>query len=78
MYGKCTSEVSVSGKKGDTDVKVTRNLRTCDQFTPFRDYVSPIALFKGLVSWVTFLLRSLFLIKWQNSNHGRPFKHHQS
>ncbi|XP_077344977.1 apolipoprotein B-100 [Lithobates pipiens] len=58
VYGKCTSEVSVSGKKGDTDVKVTRNLRTCDQFTPFRDYVSPIALFKGLNAPLSTLLSS--------------------
>nr|DBA25735.1 TPA: hypothetical protein GDO54_010085 [Pyxicephalus adspersus] len=58
VYGKCTSEVSLSGKKGDTDIKVTRNLKTCDQFEPFRDYVSPIALFKGLNAPLSTLLSS--------------------
>ncbi|KAM9316095.1 apolipoprotein B-100 [Gastrophryne carolinensis] len=58
VYGKCTSVVSSSGKKGSSDFTVTRNLKTCDQFTPFRDYVSPLALFKGLNAPLSTLLSS--------------------
>ncbi|XP_044145271.1 apolipoprotein B-100 [Bufo gargarizans] len=47
VYGKCKSEISV-GKKGGSEVTVSTNLKTCDQFTPNRDYVSPVAIFKGL------------------------------
>ncbi|XP_068136319.1 apolipoprotein B-100 [Hyperolius riggenbachi] len=58
VYGKCYTEVSASAKKGGSDVTVTRNLKSCDQFTPFRDYVSPIALFKGLNAPLSTLLSS--------------------
>ncbi|XP_075717159.1 apolipoprotein B-100 [Rhinoderma darwinii] len=57
VYGKCKSEISV-GKKGGTDVTVSTNLKTCDQFTPHRDYVSPIALFKGLNTPLSTLVSS--------------------
>ncbi|KAG9494645.1 hypothetical protein GDO78_002144 [Eleutherodactylus coqui] len=57
VYGKCKSEISV-GKKGGADVTVSTNLKTCDQFTPFRDYVSPIALFKGLNTPLSTLVSS--------------------
>ncbi|CAJ0965258.1 unnamed protein product [Ranitomeya imitator] len=57
VYGKCKSEISV-GKKGSADVTVRTNLKTCDQFTPSRDYVSPIALFKGLNAPLSTLVSS--------------------
>ncbi|XP_056420267.1 apolipoprotein B-100 isoform X2 [Hyla sarda] len=57
VYGKCRSEISV-GKKGSSDVTVTTNLKTCDQFTPVRDHVSPLALFKGLNTPLSTLISS--------------------
>ncbi|KAE8605194.1 hypothetical protein XENTR_v10015017 [Xenopus tropicalis] len=50
VYGKCTSEIKVTGRKGNTptDVTVKRNLKTCDRFTPIRDYVNPLAIIKGM------------------------------
>ncbi|OCT79025.1 hypothetical protein XELAEV_18030121mg [Xenopus laevis] len=50
VYGKCTSEIKVTSRKGNTptDFTVERNLKTCDKFTPIRDYVSPLAMLKGL------------------------------
>ncbi|KAM3931862.1 apolipoprotein B-100 [Leptodactylus fuscus] len=57
VYGKCKSEIS-SGRKGGPDVTVSTNLKTCDQFTPYRDYVSPIALFKGLNTPLSTLVSS--------------------
>lgn len=49
VFGKCPSDVEFKNKKGATatEVTVTRNLKTCDQFTPTRHYVSPLALAKG-------------------------------
>ncbi|XP_069829207.1 apolipoprotein B-100 [Dendropsophus ebraccatus] len=57
VYGTCRREVS-AGKKGSADVTVTTNLKTCDRFTPFRDYVSPIAVFKGLNTPLSTLVSS--------------------
>ncbi|XP_073530150.1 apolipoprotein B-100 isoform X2 [Phyllobates terribilis] len=57
VYGKCKSEISV-GKKGSADITVSTNLKTCDQFSPSRDYVSPIALFKGLNTPLSTLISS--------------------
>ncbi|XP_053316213.1 apolipoprotein B-100 [Spea bombifrons] len=60
VYGKCSSEVAVSTSKGTTvaDGTVVRNLKNCDRFTPIRDYVSPIALFKGLNAPLSTLIKS--------------------
>ncbi|KAM8953244.1 apolipoprotein B-100 [Pelodytes ibericus] len=60
VYGTCTTQVTVTNTKGTTptELKVDRNLKTCDQFTPSRDYVSPIALFKGLNSPLSTLIKS--------------------
>ncbi|XP_075057476.1 apolipoprotein B-100 [Mixophyes fleayi] len=61
VYGKCSSQISVTERKGGaaaTDITIKRNLKTCDQFTPLKDYVSPIALFKGLNAPLSTLLSS--------------------
>ncbi|XP_029451856.1 apolipoprotein B-100 [Rhinatrema bivittatum] len=60
VYGKCSSEVAFKNKKGNTATEVTidRNLQTCDRFTPIRDYISPIALIKGLNSPLSTLISS--------------------
>ncbi|KAM4042662.1 apolipoprotein B-100 [Anomaloglossus baeobatrachus] len=57
VYGTCKREISV-GQEGSGDVFVRTNLKTCDQFTPSRDYVSPIALFKGLNTPLSTLVSS--------------------
>uniref|UniRef100_A0A8C8RUL8 Apolipoprotein B n=1 Tax=Pelusios castaneus TaxID=367368 RepID=A0A8C8RUL8_9SAUR len=59
-YGKCDTEVEVADRKGNTAsvILTSRNLKTCDNFNPFRDYVSPIALIKGLHSPLATLLSS--------------------
>ncbi|NP_001079785.1 apolipoprotein B L homeolog precursor [Xenopus laevis] len=60
VYGKCTSEIKVTSRKGNTptDVTVERNLKTCDKFTPIRDYVSPLAILKGLNTPLSTLISS--------------------
>ncbi|CAM4646048.1 unnamed protein product [Lepidochelys kempii] len=60
IYGKCDSEVEVKDRKGNTAsvISINRNLKTCDNFNPIRDYVSPIALIKGLNSPLSTLLSS--------------------
>uniref|UniRef100_A0A452GGR4 Vitellogenin domain-containing protein n=1 Tax=Gopherus agassizii TaxID=38772 RepID=A0A452GGR4_9SAUR len=60
IYGKCNSEVEVKDRKGNTAsvISINRNLKTCDNFNPIRDYVSPIALIQGLNSPLATLLSS--------------------
>uniref|UniRef100_A0A803VMM6 Apolipoprotein B n=1 Tax=Ficedula albicollis TaxID=59894 RepID=A0A803VMM6_FICAL len=52
VYGKCDSEVEFKSRKGNVaeDISITRYLKGCDNFSPIRDHVSPIATVKGLVS----------------------------
>jgi len=52
VYGKCDSEVEFKSRKGNVaeDISINRDLKACDNFSPIRDYVSPIAIVKGLVS----------------------------
>lgn len=52
VYGKCDSEVEFKSRKGNIaeDISITRYLKGCDNFSPIRDHVSPIAIVKGLVS----------------------------
>ncbi|XP_063771383.1 LOW QUALITY PROTEIN: apolipoprotein B-100 [Pseudophryne corroboree] len=59
-YGECSSQITVTDRKGAvaTDITIKRNLKTCNQFTPLRDYVSPIALFKGMNAPLSTLLSS--------------------
>ncbi|XP_074847429.1 apolipoprotein B-100 [Carettochelys insculpta] len=60
IYGKCDSEVEVKDRKENTAsvISIKRNLKTCDNFNPIRNYVSPIALIKGLNSPLATLLSS--------------------
>ncbi|XP_069092107.1 apolipoprotein B-100 [Pleurodeles waltl] len=60
VFGKCSTEVAFKNKKGATatEVNIDRNLKTCDQFTPMRDYVSPLALVKGLNTPLSTLISS--------------------
>ncbi|XP_069461985.1 apolipoprotein B-100 [Ambystoma mexicanum] len=60
VFGKCSSEVEFKNKKGATALEVTinRNLKTCDQFTPIRSHVSPLALIKGLNAPLSTLVSS--------------------
>lgn len=52
IYGQCDSDIEVGARKGNiaAEISVRRNLKSCDNFNPIRDYVSPVALIKGLVS----------------------------
>uniref|UniRef100_A0A8D0L817 Apolipoprotein B n=1 Tax=Sphenodon punctatus TaxID=8508 RepID=A0A8D0L817_SPHPU len=60
VYGTCDSEVEIKSKKGNvaTDITINRNLQSCDNFNPIRDYVSPIALVKGLNTPLSTLIHS--------------------
>ncbi|XP_075779540.1 apolipoprotein B-100 [Pelodiscus sinensis] len=60
IYGKCDSEVEIKDRKGNiaSVISINRNLKTCENFNPIRDYVSPIALIKGLNSPLANLLSS--------------------
>ncbi|XP_048355049.1 apolipoprotein B-100 [Sphaerodactylus townsendi] len=50
VYGNCDSDIEVESRKSNTaaEISIRRNLKSCDKFNPIRDYVSPIALIKGL------------------------------
>ncbi|ETE64141.1 Apolipoprotein, partial [Ophiophagus hannah] len=54
VYGECDSSIEVKNRKSNTgnlaNIEITRNLKSCENFNPIRDYVSPIAVIKGLVS----------------------------
>ncbi|KFQ29108.1 Apolipoprotein B-100, partial [Merops nubicus] len=60
VYGKCDSEVEFKSRKGNVaeDISINRDLKTCDNFSPIRDYVSPIAIVKGLNIPLSTLLKS--------------------
>ncbi|XP_075001073.1 apolipoprotein B-100 [Calonectris borealis] len=60
VYGKCDSEVEFKSRKGNVaeDISINRDLKACDNFSPIRDYVSPIAIVKGLNVPLSTLLRS--------------------
>ncbi|NXC43088.1 APOB protein, partial [Penelope pileata] len=60
VYGKCDSEVEFKSRKGNVaeDISVNRNLKACENFSPIRDYVSPIAIVKGLNIPLSTLLSS--------------------
>uniref|UniRef100_A0A803W0Q5 Apolipoprotein B n=1 Tax=Ficedula albicollis TaxID=59894 RepID=A0A803W0Q5_FICAL len=60
VYGKCDSEVEFKSRKGNVaeDISITRYLKGCDNFSPIRDHVSPIATVKGLNSPLSSLLKS--------------------
>ncbi|XP_075454563.1 apolipoprotein B-100 [Ascaphus truei] len=60
VYGKCSGEMTVTARKETvpTEITMNRNLKTCDQFNPIRDYVSPIALIKGLNAPLSTLISS--------------------
>ncbi|NXU55395.1 APOB protein, partial [Turnix velox] len=60
VYGKCDSEVEFKSRKGNAaeDISINRDLKACDKFSPIRDYVSPIAIVKGLNIPLSTLLRS--------------------
>uniref|UniRef100_A0A674HM16 Apolipoprotein B n=1 Tax=Taeniopygia guttata TaxID=59729 RepID=A0A674HM16_TAEGU len=60
VYGKCDSEVEFKSRKGNVaeDISITRYLKDCDNFSPIRDHVSPIAIVKGLNTPLSALLKS--------------------
>ncbi|NWY60829.1 APOB protein, partial [Chionis minor] len=60
VYGKCDSEVEFKSRKGNVaeDISINRDLKACDNFSPIRDYVSPVAIVKGLNIPLSALLRS--------------------
>ncbi|XP_034288082.1 apolipoprotein B-100 [Pantherophis guttatus] len=62
VYGECDSSVEVKKGKGNTanlaDIEITRNLKSCENFNPVRDYVSPIAFIKGLNAPLSTLISS--------------------
>ncbi|NXY41420.1 APOB protein, partial [Ceuthmochares aereus] len=60
VYGKCDSEVEFKSRKGIVaeDISINRDLKACDNFSPIRDFVSPIAVVKGLNIPLSTLLRS--------------------
>ncbi|RLW12230.1 hypothetical protein DV515_00000662 [Chloebia gouldiae] len=60
VYGKCDSEVEFKSRKGSVaeDISITRYLKGCDNFSPIRDHISPIAIVKGLNTPLSALLKS--------------------
>uniref|UniRef100_A0A674HR54 Apolipoprotein B n=1 Tax=Taeniopygia guttata TaxID=59729 RepID=A0A674HR54_TAEGU len=58
--GDCDSEVEFKSRKGNVaeDISITRYLKDCDNFSPIRDHVSPIAIVKGLNTPLSALLKS--------------------
>ncbi|XP_068017431.1 apolipoprotein B-100 isoform X2 [Melanerpes formicivorus] len=60
VYGKCDSEVEFKSRKRNVaeDISINRDLKACDNFSPIRNYVSPIAIAKGLNFPLSTLLRS--------------------
>ncbi|XP_009699765.1 PREDICTED: apolipoprotein B-100-like, partial [Cariama cristata] len=60
VYGKCDSEVEFKSRKGNVaeEISINRDLKACDNFSPIRDYVNPIAIVKGLNIPLSTLLRS--------------------
>ncbi|XP_063171201.1 apolipoprotein B-100-like [Candoia aspera] len=62
IYGKCDSNIEIKNRKSNTatlaDIEITRNLKSCDNFNPIRDYVSPIAFIKGLNTPLSSLISS--------------------
>ncbi|KAH0621946.1 hypothetical protein JD844_023712 [Phrynosoma platyrhinos] len=62
VYGKCESEVEVKNRKSGSvtagEIEIRRDLKSCDNFMPIRDYVSPIALIKGLNTPLSTLISS--------------------
>uniref|UniRef100_A0A8C2YB65 Apolipoprotein B n=1 Tax=Coturnix japonica TaxID=93934 RepID=A0A8C2YB65_COTJA len=60
VYGKCDSLVAFKSRRGSVaeDISVNRNLKACDNFSPIRDYVSPVAIVKGLNIPLSTLLSS--------------------
>ncbi|XP_070588903.1 apolipoprotein B-100 [Erythrolamprus reginae] len=55
VYGACDTSVEVQSK---ADIEITRNLKSCENFKPIRDYVSPIAFIKGLSGPLSTLISS--------------------
>ncbi|KAF3702947.1 Apolipoprotein B-100 [Channa argus] len=49
IHGKCKTHYKVNAR-GDaaTDIRLKRDLSTCDKFVPMRDYTSPLALISGM------------------------------
>ncbi|KAL8172936.1 UNVERIFIED_CONTAM: hypothetical protein K2H54_034126, partial [Gekko kuhli] len=60
VYGQCDSEIEIQARKSNiaAEIAVRRNLKSCDNFNPIRDYVSPIALIKGLNVPISTLISS--------------------
>nr|XP_028578172.1 apolipoprotein B-100 [Podarcis muralis] len=60
VYGKCDSDIEIRSRKGSNaaDIAVRRNLKSCENFSPIRNYVSPLALVKGLNTPMSTLISS--------------------
>ncbi|XP_030302864.1 apolipoprotein B-100 isoform X1 [Calypte anna] len=60
VYGTCDSEVEFKSRKGNVaeDISINRDLKACDNFSPIRNYVSPVAIVKGLNIPLSTLLSS--------------------
>ncbi|KAM4693965.1 apolipoprotein B-100 [Discoglossus pictus] len=60
VYGKCSSQLTVKNRKENvaTEITIDRNLKSCNMFKPIRDYVSPLALIKGLNAPLSTLIKS--------------------
>ncbi|XP_008116487.2 apolipoprotein B-100 [Anolis carolinensis] len=60
VYGKCESEIKnrKNGAATAGEIEIKRDLKSCDNFIPIRDFVSPIALIKGLNAPLSTLISS--------------------
>ncbi|XP_028647178.1 apolipoprotein B-100 [Erpetoichthys calabaricus] len=60
VYGACEGEMTVVNRKGDiaSEITVTRDLSSCKNFSPMRDYASPIALITGMHTPLSTLISS--------------------
>lgn len=64
MYGNCSSDLTVNARKANvaTEISIERNLEKCDHFKPISTGVSPLALIKGMVSFMYTPLLALSIV----------------
>ncbi|XP_061478674.1 apolipoprotein B-100 [Rhineura floridana] len=60
VYGKCDSKIEIKNRKSNVaaDIAIRRNLKSCDNFNPIRNYVNPLALIKSLNAPLSTLISS--------------------
>ncbi|XP_031437274.1 apolipoprotein B-100-like [Clupea harengus] len=69
IYGLCKTGYTVNAREDiATDVTLTRDLSSCDQFKPVSDHTSPLALITGMNYPLSQLIRSTQTCNYQFDN----------